>query len=94
LRDPAKRTENREQRAKERAELRGKYDEFVDEWKATKAPAKAELANSQKLRRKSLTDQFKATREAIRTSGLDGNQRKALTSVATFTVAAKRDELK
>ncbi|WP_330164473.1 LPD7 domain-containing protein, partial [Pseudomonas syringae group genomosp. 3] len=51
-------------------------------------------ANSQKLRRKSLTDQFKATREAIRTSGLDGNQRKALTSVATFTVAAKRDELK
>lgn len=94
LRDPAKRTENREKRAEERAELRGKYDGFVDEWKATKAPAKAELVNSQKLRRKSLTDQFKATREAIRTSGLDGNQRKALTSVAAFTVAAKRDELK
>lgn len=94
LRDPAKRTENREKRAKERAELRGKYDGFVDEWKVTKAPAKAELANSQKLRRKSLTDQHKATREAIRRSGLDGNNRKALTSVAAFTVAAKRDELK
>lgn len=94
LRDPAKRMENREKRAKERAELRDKYDGFVVEWKATKAPAKAELANSQKLRRKSLTDQHKAEREAIRRSGLDANHRKALTSVAAFTVAAKRDELK
>ncbi|EGH18273.1 relaxase/mobilization nuclease domain-containing protein, partial [Pseudomonas savastanoi pv. glycinea str. race 4] len=43
LRDPTKRADNREKRAKERAELRGKYEGFVVEWKAMKAPAKAEL---------------------------------------------------
>lgn len=94
LRDPAKRAENREKRAKERAELRGKYDGFIDEWRATKAPARLELVNSQNLRRKSITDQHKTEREAIRRSGLDSNHRKALTSVAAFTVAAKREELK
>lgn len=94
LRDPTKRAENREKRAKERAELRGKYEGFVVEWKAMKAPAKAELANTQKLRRKALTDRLRAEREAIRRSGLVGNHRKALLSVAAFTAAAKRDELK
>jgi hypothetical protein len=94
LRDPTKRAENREKRAKERAELRGKYEGFVVEWKAMKAPAKVELANTQKLRRKALTDRLRAEREAIRRSGLDGNYRRALLSVAAFTAATKRDELK
>ncbi|RML94126.1 TraI/MobA(P) family conjugative relaxase [Pseudomonas savastanoi] len=94
LRDPTKRADNREKRAKERAELRGKYEGFVVEWKAMKAPAKAELAHTQKLRRKALTDLLWAEREGIRRSGLGGNHRRALLSVAAFTAAAKRDELK
>ncbi|KPX37852.1 TraI/MobA(P) family conjugative relaxase [Pseudomonas savastanoi] len=94
LRDPTKRPENREKRAKERAELRGRYEGFVVEWKAMKAPAKAELVNSQKLRRKALTDLLRAEREDIRRSGLDGSHRRALLSVAAFIAAAKRDELK
>lgn len=94
LRDPTKRADNREKRAKERAELRAKYEGFVVEWKAMKAPAKAELAHTQKLRRKALTDRLRAEREGIRRSGLDGNHRRALLSVAAFTAAAKRDELK
>ncbi|GAO95264.1 hypothetical protein PSA5_21125, partial [Pseudomonas syringae pv. actinidiae] len=67
---------------------------FVVEWKAMKAPAKAELVNSQKLRHKALTDLLRAEREDIRLSGLDGSHRRALLSVAAFTAAAKRDELK
>ena len=94
LRDLFKRTENRDKRAKERADLRKRYDGFVAEWKAAKAPAKAELFSSQKARRKAITDQHKAERDAIRRSGLDSNRRKALTSVAAFNVAAKRDDLK
>lgn len=94
LRDPTKRAENREKRAKERAELRGKYEGFVVEWKAMKAPAKAALAHTQKLRREALTDLLRAEREGIRRSGLNGNHRRALLSVAAFTAAAKRDELK
>ena len=94
LRDPTKRAENREKRAKECAELRGKYEGFVVEWKAMQAPAKAELALTQKLRRKALSDLLRAEQEGIRGSGLDGNQRRALLSVAAFTAAAKREELK
>jgi hypothetical protein len=94
LRDPTERADNREKRAKERAELRGKYETFVVEWKTMKAPAKAELAHTQKLRRKALIDLLRTEREGIRRSGLDGNHRRALLSVAAFTAAAKRDELK
>lgn len=94
LRDPAKREEAREQRAIDRAELRGKYDQFVTEWQAFKAPARSALSESQKLRSKALTEKHKAQREAIKGSGLDSNQRKALSSVAAFNVASERAELK
>ncbi|MDT3723004.1 TraI/MobA(P) family conjugative relaxase [Pseudomonas oryzihabitans] len=94
LHDPAKREEARNQRAKDRAELRSNYDQFVAEWRVAKAPARAALSERQKLRGKALTEQHKAQREAIKRSGLDSIQRKALSSVAAFNAASERSELK
>ncbi|MFA0921631.1 hypothetical protein ALP73_200274 [Pseudomonas coronafaciens pv. garcae] len=94
LRDPAKREEAREQRAKDRADLRSKYDQFVTEWQANKATARAALSEIHKARGKALTERHKVQREAIKGSGLDSNQRKALSSVAAFNLASERAELK
>lgn len=94
LRDPNKRVENRERRARERAILREKYDVFISEWTETKAPVKAELLSNHKSLKKTISDKYKAEREEILKSGLDAEQRKALRLVAALNVATQRYDLK
>lgn len=93
-RDPAMREKRRNERAIEREELRDKYKELVDQWKAEKVPARKAMYESQKERQKDITEKHKKEREDIRNCvGSSSSVKRAVYSVLAFDTAAKRQEL-
>ena len=92
-RDPAMREQRRDERAAERQGLRDGYKAYSDEWKASKAPARAAMYADQKKRQKALTEKHKAQREHIRKSGLSAVEKRAFYSEAARDTAEKRQQL-
>jgi len=80
----------RNDRALERTRLRDQYKQFCNEWKLSRAPAKAALYEYQKLQQRTLTEQYKMKRKDILSSGLSVSDKRARYSVAAFEITLKR----
>lgn len=92
-RDPRVREDHREQRAKDRQELRDRYAAYAAEWRAAKEPAKADMYRRQREHRAALVARHRESRDVIRQSGLPSIEKKALYSVAALNAASERETL-
>lgn len=93
-RDPERRQEQREARARERAELKADFNRYKSEFYRERADRRRTEGQQDRARFKALADQARAKREEIRRSDMPAGLRQVMRSVAAAEALQARERLR